>query len=69
MQSEQNSMSSIDNLCRAWTTMSVLDNAFGLLLSPPLRINGSTWRIPVRKALKTFSTVEEDVLNNQGVRS
>ena len=49
--------------------MSVLDNAFGLLLSPPLRINGSTWRIPVRKALKTFSTVEEDVLNNQGVRS
>jgi hypothetical protein len=28
--------------------MSVLDNAFGLMDSPRLRINGCTWRIPVR---------------------
>jgi hypothetical protein len=59
----------MDNLCRAWTTMSVLDNAFGLLLSPGLRINGCKLRILVRaEDIKTFSTVE-DVLNNQGVRS
>jgi len=62
-------MSRMDNLCRAWTTMSVLDNAFGLLLSPGLRINGCKLRILVRaEDIKTFSTVE-DVLNNQGVRS
>jgi len=29
--------------------MSVLDNAFGLMDSPRVRINGCTWRIPVRK--------------------
>jgi len=49
--------------------MSVLDNAFGLLDLACHRINGSTWRIPVRAyMLKTFGTVE-DVLNYQGVRS
>jgi hypothetical protein len=49
--------------------MSVLDNAFGLLDLLCLRINGCTWRIPVRPdMLKTFGTVE-DVLNHQGVRS
>jgi hypothetical protein len=36
-------MSRMDNLCRAWTRMSVLDNAFGLLLLPGVRINCSTW--------------------------
>ena len=35
-------MSHMDNLCRAWTTMSVLDNGFGLLHSPSHRINGGT---------------------------
>jgi hypothetical protein len=61
-------MSRMDNLCRAWTRMSVLDNAFGLMDSLRVRINGCTWRIPVRKTVKTFGNVE-DVLKYQGVRS